>query len=387
MGIVSAEGVAVVSAGEVISRGRTPSPALIQEIAAWVEEKQGFRPFATASLGIEFAPARAASDVASGLLTFALPGATERRLLWFRPELIQTVSWGGDPAKPVAAPPGDRLRPRHSFALWRDEVRLRSSPWTAGHLEAADELQRRAIEVDLERRFSSEQRAVRARDELLAVVSHDLQNPLASIVLDAKSMLRLTPGDDDKVPVRILRQCAEGIEESASRMISLTNELLDLASIEEHGIQLHLQLVESRKLVEDALRSVSTLAEAKGITLAMGLTDSPRLEADPERILRVLSNLLGNAIKFTPDSGTITVRAERRGDDFSIAVADTGPGIAADHLPHVFDRYWKGRAMAAPGSGLGLYIARGIIEAHGGKIWAESSAAGARFTFTLPLAR
>src|SRR5918994_2189418 len=196
MGIVSAEGVAVVSAGEVVSRGRTPSPALIQDIAAWVEEKQGFRPFATASLGSEFAPARDASDVASGLLTFALPGATERRLLWFRPELIQTVSWGGDPAKPVAAPPGDRLRPRHSFALWREEVRLRSSPWTASNLEAADELQRRAIEVDLERRFSSEQRAVRARNEVLAVVSHDLQNPLASILLDAKTISRLTAADD-----------------------------------------------------------------------------------------------------------------------------------------------------------------------------------------------
>jgi signal transduction histidine kinase len=189
------------------------------------------------------------------------------------------------------------------------------------------------------------------------------------------------------MPVRILRQCAEGIEESATRMISLTHELLDLASIEGHGVQLDLQLVEGRKLVQDALRSVSTLAEAKGITLAMEVTDSPTLEADPERILRVLSNLLGNAIKFTPDSGRITVRAERRGDDLSIAVADTGPGIAGDHLPHVFDRYWKGSGTVTPGSGLGLYIARGIVEAHGGKIWAESSAAGARFTFTLPLAR
>ena len=241
--------------------------------------------------------------------------------------------------------------------------------------------------VDLERRFSSEQRAVRSRDELLAVVSHDLQNPLASILLDAKSMVRLTPGDDEKVPVRMLRQCAEGIEESATRLISLTNELLDLASIEEHRVQLHLQLVESRKLVEDALRSVSTLAEAKGITLAMELTDSPRLEADPERILRVLSNLLGNAIKFTPGTGTVHVRAERRDDDVTITVADTGPGITADHLPHVFERYWKGTSTTVPGSGLGLYIARGIVEAHGGKIWVESSPAGARFTFTLPLAR
>ncbi|HZA35820.1 MAG TPA: HAMP domain-containing sensor histidine kinase, partial [Vicinamibacterales bacterium] len=236
-------------------------------------------------------------------------------------------------------------------------------------------------------RFSSEQRAVRTRDDLLAVVSHDLQNPLASILLDANSILRLTPADGEKEPGRMLRQCAEGIEEAATRMLSLTNELLDLARIEGDGVQLDLQLVESRKLVEDALRSASPLADAKRITLAGELIDSPRLEADPDRILRVLSNLLGNAIKYTPGRGTITVRAERRGDDVSITVADTGPGIVADHLPHVFERYWKGTSTTAPGSGLGLYIARGIVEAHGGTIWAESSAAGARFTFTLPLAR
>jgi light-regulated signal transduction histidine kinase (bacteriophytochrome) len=387
MGIVGAEGVAVVSAGEVISRGRTPSLPLIQDIATWVDGKEGFRPFATASLGIAFAPARDASDVASGLLTFALPGANRQRLLWFRPEVIQTVSWGGDPSKPVTAGADDRLRPRHSFDMWREEVRLHAWPWTASNLEAADELQRRAVEVDLERRVSSEQRAVRARDELLAVVSHDLQNPLASILLEAKSMLRLTSADDEKEPVRLLRQCAQGVEESATRLISLTNELLDLASVESHHVQLHLRLVESRKLIEDALWSASPPAKEKGITLAVELIDSPNLRADPERIFRVLSNLLGNAIKFTPDRGTITVRAERRGDDLSIAVADTGPGIPADHLPHVFERYWKGASVTTPGSGLGLYIAKGIVEAHGGKMWAESSAAGARFIFTLPLAR
>ena len=114
--------------------------------------------------------------------------------MWFRPEIIQTVSWGGDPNKPVAADSGDRLRPRHSFALWREEVRLRSHPWTASDLEAADELQRRAIEVDIERRFLSEQRAVRARDDLIAVVSHDLRSPLSAILLQAEVMLHLTRG-------------------------------------------------------------------------------------------------------------------------------------------------------------------------------------------------
>ena len=386
MGIVGAEGVALVSGGEIMTSGRTPPPALIVDIAAWVDEKEASRPFATASLGALIPRAQEASDVASGLLTFALPGASQRRLLWFRPEFIQTVSWGGDPNKPVAADSSDRLRPRQSFALWRQEVRLRSHPWTASSLEAADELRRRAIEVDIARRFLSEQRAVRARDDLLAVVSHDLRGPLSGVVLQTEVMLHLARGGDDE-GASLLRSSAERIRRSAGHMKALTDDLLDLASIEAHRFALRLKSVESRELVEEALLAASPLAEAKRLTLAVELIDMPRLEADPERIFRVLSNLLGNAIKFTPEGGTITIRTERRGDDLSIAVADTGPGIAADQLPHVFERYWKAHSTSQPGSGLGLYIARGIVEAHGGKIWAESSAGGARFTFTLPLAR
>ena len=386
MGIVSAGGVAVVSGGEVVTRGHTPLPPLVQDIAAWVDQNEGFRPFATASLGGAFPPARVSSDVASGLLTFALPGASQRRLLWFRPEFIQTVSWGGDPNKPVAAPSGDRLRPRHSFALWREEVRLRSHPWTASNLEAADELQRRAVEIDLQRRFLSEQRAVRARDDLLAVVSHDLRGPLSNVLLQTEVMLHVTLGGNEEGE-NVVRGSAERIRRSAAHMKALIDDLLDLASIEAHRFALHLKSVESRELVEESLLAASPLAEAKRITLAAELIDVPRLEADPERIFRVLSNLLGNAIKFTPEGGTITVRAERRGDDLSIAVADTGRGIAADQLPHVFERYWKAQSTSQPGAGLGLYISSGIVEAHGGKIWAESSAGGATFTFILPLAR
>ncbi len=100
----------------------------------------------------------------------------------------------------------------------------------------------------------------------------------------------------------------------------------------------------------------------------------------------MLSNLLGNAIKFTPEGGTITVQADRRGDELMIAVSDTGPGIPADQLPHLFERYWQARPARQVGAGLGLYIAKGIVEAHGGRIWAESPA-GARLIFTLPLAR
>lgn len=386
MGMVGAKGVAVVNGGKITMTGRTPLPALVQDIAVWVEEKEGSQPFATASLGGLFPRARDASDVASGLLTFALPGTPQRRLLWFRPEYIQTVNWGGDPHKPFAGDSGDRLRPRHSFALWREEVKLRSQPWTASDLEAADDLRRRAIEVDVARRFLGEQRAVQARNDLLAVVSHDLRGPLSGVLLQTEAMLHM-PAATDHAGENALRGGAERIRRLAAHMKALTDDLLDLASIEAQRFVLHLRSVESREMVEEALSVASPLAQAKRITLAVELIDVPRLEADPERIFRVLSNLLGNAIKFTPEGGTITVRTERRNDNLSFAVADTGPGIAPEQLPHVFERYWKAPSTSQPGSGLGLYIASGIVEAHGGRIWAESSAAGAKFTFVLPLAR
>jgi len=142
-----------------------------------------------------------------------------------------------------------------------------------------------------------------------------------------------------------------------------------------------------RDIIDEALAVASPVAETKRITLAVESIDSPKVKVDPERMLRVLTNLIDNATKFTPVGGAITIRTERRDAEVLITVRDTGPGIATDHLPHVFDRYWKGRPASQVGTGLGLYIAKGIVAAHGGRIWAESSTGGARLSFTLPCAR
>ncbi len=385
MGLVGAEGAALVNASELLTCGNTPPSELIREIAAWVEQRAELRPFSSSSLFALFPRARDGSDVASGLLTFALPGSPQRRLLWFRPEILKTVSWGGDPNKSVAADSGERLRPRHSFAVWKEEVRFQARPWTGSDVEAADELQRRAIEIDIERRLVSEQQAVRAREDVIAVVSHDLRSPLSTIMMQADVML-LAPAGNGKSS-RLLRANAEGIRRSARHMKAMIEDLLDLARIETRRLPLRLRSVESRDLLKEAELAVLPLAEAKRITLGLELTDCPRLEADSEQIFRVLSNLLGNAIKFSPEGGAITLRSERDGEELLITVADSGPGIDADHLPHVFERYWKARPASEVGVGLGLFIAKGIVDAHGGRIWAESPPSGARLCFTLPLTR
>jgi signal transduction histidine kinase len=245
-------------------------------------------------------------------------------------------------------------------------------------------LQRRATEVDLQRRLSSEQRAVRARDELLAVVSHDLASPLSVILLETAHLLGYLP--EDRVQrARTVRESVDLIRRSTARMKALIEDLLELERLGAKSFPLDVQPVESRDLLEDAATDARPLADAKLISLVLDLSDPPRIDADPHRISQVLSNLLGNAIKFTPEGGTVTLCARPRDGALSVTIADTGRGIAPEDLAHIFDRYWRPKGSEGEGTGLGLYIAQGIVEAHGGRVWAESSPQGAIFVFTLPL--
>jgi chemotaxis family two-component system sensor kinase Cph1 len=381
--LVSADGAAVVWAEKQQSCGRTPAPEMISALANWLEEQAALVPFATESLPALFPAAVDSKDTASGLLTFALPGTPPRRVLWFRSEVPSTVHWGGDPNKPVVTDPSMRIHPRHSFDLWKEEVRLQSRQWIAGDMEAADDLRRNAMEIDLERQVLREQRAVRARDDLVAVVSHDLRNPLGVIQMQANILLR-TVGPDDSEFSRRLRTSAEHIQRSVDRMNTLIRDLLDLARLEagRFTVQCHPQQI--GEMIEEALLILRPLADAKRIELQAALSEA-QVNADRDRIFQVLSNLVGNAIKFTPPGGRVSLRCEARSGEVLVTVADSGPGVPADMLVKVFDRYWQARSGDQEGTGLGLYIAKGIVEAHGGRIWAEARAdSGATFTFTLP---
>ena len=382
--LVDAEGVAVVEGtGNPVTAGRTPPPALIQEIAKWLEDRT--KTFSTASLATEFPAAGVAKDVASGLLTFALPGLPLRRLLWFRPEIVRTVTWGGDPNKPVERDDSMRLQPRASFAAWKEEVRLHSHPWTAGDLAAAEDLRRYALEIDLEQQVLRASRAVFAREELLAIVSHDLRNPLGVVQLDAAELKRFALEGDKDISSK-LRESADRILRSVSLMTRLITDLLDMAKIDAGRLDLRKQPEKSRALIEDVLSILEPLANAKRITIEKELNEVPPVNADRDRIFYVLSNIIGNAIKFTPEGGKIVLRTEGRRGELLITIDDSGPGIPSEELARVFDRYRRGHA-SQDGSGLGLYIAKGIVLAHGGSIWAEPAAGGgARFRLTLPLA-
>ena len=385
LGLVGAGGAAVIGSGLLQTCGRTPSTSLIHKISAFLDTCDDGMPQAIDTLTTHVPAAAAEKDVASGLLAISLPGTPVRRLVWFRPELVRDVSWGGDPRKPIEAGPAMRIHPRRSFERWKEEVHLRSWPWSASDLEAATELRRTAVELDLGRQVLREQRAVRARDDLVAVVSHDLRSPLGVIQMQAALISKTAVALGDTEQATRFRQGADRIGRAVDRMTALIGDLLDLAKIEAGRFEVHAQAEHIRDIVDETLSIVRPLAEAKHIAIADDL-ESALVAVDRERIYQVLSNLVGNAIKFTPPGGTITVHAERSGAELVVTVADTGPGIAPDEIAHVFDRYWQAKRTAQAGFGLGLYIARGIVQAHGGRMWVESPpGAGARFHFTLPI--
>jgi len=226
--------------------------------------------------------------------------------------------------------------------------------------------------------YREAQDASRAREELLAVVSHDLRNPLNAMLLGLHLLERKLPEDAPG-----LRQVAM-IERAARRMEHLIRDVLDAARIEAGRFAIERGPEDAAAIVSEILEVEAPLAEPKGLRLERRIAPHlPPISCDREGVLRVLANLLGNAIRLTPDGGRIEVRAEQVDGEVRFSVADTGPGIAPDQLEHLFDRYWQGRGRG--GAGLGLYIAKGIVEAHGGHLWVESEVGrGTTFSFTLP---
>jgi len=224
--------------------------------------------------------------------------------------------------------------------------------------------------------------ASRARDEVLATVSHDLRNPIGTIFTSAALLLDLPLDETQRErQVQIIKRTAE-------RMNRLIQDLLDASRMEAGHFTVEPHPVTVRSLVDDAHEMLAPIADAEGVTLTEEIEDaSMRVMADAERIQRVLSNLVGNAVRFTPRGGTIRVRAEPDGHMCRFSVNDEGPGIPEENLERVFNRYWQAKSGSTGGAGLGLAIAQGIVDAHGGRIWAQSEPGqGATFIFTLPFA-
>lgn len=226
------------------------------------------------------------------------------------------------------------------------------------------------------------QEAVRARDEVLAVVSHDLRNPIGTIAAAVELL------SDVSLPQDRQGEHLEIIGRAAHRANRLIQDLLDVATIEAGRLSVRTKSVDIVELVEEVGSQMRLGADLEGVELSVNVpADLPAVEADRDRIHQVLSNLIGNGLKFTPSGGQVAVAAERVPGGVSVTVSDTGPGIEAEMKEHLFDRFWRGHGTNLRGAGLGLAIVKGILEAHGTEIDVETEVGrGSAFSFTLPTA-
>ncbi|MEW6056254.1 MAG: ATP-binding protein [Bdellovibrionota bacterium] len=236
----------------------------------------------------------------------------------------------------------------------------------------------------LNRMHRNLEKAVVARDDLLAMVSHDLKNPLSAIMMSVSFIQKHLP---DTERSKLIKSSVETIGRASERMHRLISDLLDLARIEANAIPLELKPQDPRTLVGEALDLLKNHAMQKLVRIKLDYdNDSAPLICDRERVLQVLSNLIGNAIKFSPEGQFITIRIQSNPREVIFSIADQGPGISGGQASQVFKRYWQSKSTTAhQGHGLGLFIANAMVVAHGGRIWFESGPGrGSTFSFTIP---
>jgi signal transduction histidine kinase len=263
----------------------------------------------------------------------------------------------------------------------------------AGALGAADRAftlllaQATATALHRARSFDAEQQKRRraelvaqAREEVLGVVAHDLRNPLSLIVTTTELL------QEEDLEAGKRKQILDVAMRAGKQMNRLIEDLLDTVHLQSGRLSLDLEDVEVCAVLRQAEETFRPMAEKRRISLtAKAPEEKVWVRADPFRVSQVLGNLIGNAIKFTPETGSVTYGATPSGGEIAFHVTDTGPGIPPEQRTHLFEQFWQARRDDKRGVGLGLTIAKGIVDAHGGRIWCESeTGSGSTFYFTLP---
>jgi signal transduction histidine kinase len=274
-----------------------------------------------------------------------------------------------------------RAERRGADAAARGEIELRRIALAS---LLAFERQDTDLRLEVERKRSDQ--ALASREDFMAMVSHDLRSLLGGIALSAE-MLAEVEGMDQPF-VQVARH-AERIQRFSARMTRLVGDLMDVVSIEAGKLSLLRSPCDTKQLLHDAQDAFSLATKGAGVELVCRSEADPGVvELDHERIMQVLTNLVGNALKFTPRGGRITIEVANREDVIGFSVADTGSGIPTALLDKIFERYFQSADGDRRGLGLGLFISKSIVEAHGGKIWATSTPGqGSTISFTVPIAR
>ncbi len=245
---------------------------------------------------------------------------------------------------------------------------------------ARDITKRKRAEEE-KRKAQAEAATTKMKDEFLSMISHELKGPLTSIIGFAQLM-------SDKKLGKITEEQKEGLDvitQSSKRLGETVDKILSVSKLETGRIEFKMGKLQLRELIPDAVEEVKPLAALKEISIVQEITELPLVEADRTELTKVLTNLIGNAIKYTPHGGRITVETGKEDSSVIIRVKDTGMGIAPEHVSKLFSKFFQ-VDKTKPGTGLGLYMCKMIVEAHGGKMWAESQLGkGSTFSFTLPI--
>jgi signal transduction histidine kinase len=258
-----------------------------------------------------------------------------------------------------------------------------SEPFDERDIPLVVEIGRRcALFIESARLHQAERRATQVRDEVLQILAHDLRNPLGSAMMQL-ALLRRPHGQ----PERRLTKPIEALERATTRMSRILEDLLEVCRLEAGQLELSRADLDPADILAQAAESQRGSVARQSLALRVDLPpDLPRVRADASKVLQVLENLVGNALKFTT-SGGVGLGAKQVGEEVVFWVADTGSGIAAEDVPHVFDRFWQAKRSNRSGAGLGLAIVNGIVQAHGGRVWLESQlGSGSTFFFSLPKA-
>jgi signal transduction histidine kinase len=253
---------------------------------------------------------------------------------------------------------------------------------TSDDVEMAEDLSRRAATaIDNARLYDQAQRAVRVRDDMLAIVTHDLRTPLSAIV--AAAAMQKASASDDEQGRRVLQR-AEAIQRAADHMSRLIRDLTDIGQMDAGRFAIERTPQDPSAIAREVVDTLQPDAGQRGCRLRAEIVSTvPSIQADGDRVVQVLSNLVSNAVKV--GASDITVRLEARPEDVLFTVSDTGPGIRREDLPQMFDRYWRAKTTKYKGMGLGLAISKQFVDALGGCIWIHSElGVGSTFFFTLP---
>lgn len=294
-------------------------------------------------------------------------------MLWSEHEIFDSP-----PSAAIVLPLSARGQQLGVMTLYRQR-----GEYDANDLFLAEEISRRAaLAIDNARLHDLVHVGIQARDDMIGIVSHDLRNPVNAIRMLTGVMLGRQR--ELSLPAEVINHTAV-MREAAEQMDALIADLLDVTRVEAGRLSVSALPEDTEELLGDTLRTLAPVTAEKSIRLKLHAPDDiPSVLADRERIGQALSNLVGNAVKFSPAGSEIIVRVSVLDTEVLISVSDKGMGMNAEQLSHAFDRFWQSSRTDRQGAGLGLAIAKGIVDAHGGRIWAESSpGAGSTFYFTL----